>query len=194
MKAIDRIQEMRGLITHETGLVLANLASQVNPDHAIVEIGAYEGKSTCYLAYGAGANGAHVFTIEPWDHPDHEPGKHDYNATARREAFEANVKALRYSSRITAIQDFSNRVASYWDEMHLVGQAIGLLFIDGDHRYPYTWQDFFYFKPYLAEQHVIVYDDYMTKRNPGVKQAVDQVRAEFGYGLEVIDHLAILRP
>lgn len=191
MKTSEKLSAIRGLITDEEGLSLADFASKVDPEDAIVEIGAYEGKSTCYLAYGAGAKGAHVYTIEPWDHPDHEPGKHNYNAAAHREAFEANVKSLRYGNRITAIQDFSNRVAT---SAPLFGGPIGLLYIDGDHRYPYTWQDFFYFKPYFADDHVVIYDDYMTRKNPGVEQAVAQIRAEFGYGIEVLGKFAILRP
>lgn len=188
MKAVERLDALPGLIPHEQGLVMAEFANQVSPDQAIVEIGSFKGKSTCYLAFGAGAIGAHVYAIDPWDLPTNIDGKHGFAQPEVREAFDAAVRSLRYGKRITPIQAHSVDVAHTWE-----GPPVGLLYIDGDHRYPFTWQDFFYWQPHLAPGAVILYDDYETPRNPGVKQATDEIRAKYGYGFSVDGRLAILR-
>lgn len=163
------LRDVHGLIPDEEGLVLADLASRVEPGHAIVEVGSYQGKSTCYLAAGAVAgHGAHVYAFDPWGLAGNPPGRHGYNDAARA-AFDAHVDACGLSGQITATQAFSAAAADDWDG------PIGLLFIDGDHSYDAVINDFWSWWPHLVRGAVVAFDDYRTPRNPGVEAAVGRL-------------------
>lgn len=180
--------DLTGLIPNDEGTALADLASAVPEDLAIVEVGSFRGKSTAYLASGAKAgDGAHVFAVDPWDLPGTVFGKHGYNAPIVREQFEEQLRAVKLWSRVTPIQAFSVDAAADW-----AGPPIGLLFIDGDHDR--VAEDFAAWHPHLADDHVVALDDLDTPRNPKVRELADQLAAD-GYTLEVVaERLAVLRP
>lgn len=52
--------ELEGPMPDRVGQVLHDLAADVPADLAIVEVGSYRGRSTCWLATGAGAEGTTV--------------------------------------------------------------------------------------------------------------------------------------
>ena len=153
-----RPEDLTGLISAEQGDVLASLAAEVPEDQAIVEIGSFKGKSTAFLAYGARlGRGAHVWAVDPWDLPGNPYGKHGFSAPEVREAFEAQLRACRLWSRVTALRAFSTEAAADW-----TGQPIGLLYIDGDHEEAAVRADVAAWTPHLAAEHVIVFDDLDT--------------------------------
>jgi len=169
-----KLAELAGLIAPETGLRLAELASHVPADMAIVEVGSYRGKSTCYLAAGARAGrGAHVYAHDAWDLPGNIGGRHVYDAPTRRDEFDAQVASMRLSDRVTAVQCFSQDAAAAW-----AGPPIGLLFIDASHEYADVRDDFAAWTVHVPAGGRVVFDDYDTPRNPGVKRFVDEMRSD----------------
>ena len=52
-----KLEALSGLIPHDEGLALADLAAAVPATEAIVELGSFKGKSTAYLAAGAKRGG-----------------------------------------------------------------------------------------------------------------------------------------
>lgn len=170
---LDDFATLEGLITHEKGCALAALAADVPPNQAIVEVGSYKGKSTCYLAYGAkhGA-GAFVVAVDAWDLPGNTTGRFGYAEPGTRDAFEAQVRAAKLWGRVTPLHAFSVDAAAEYE-----GDAIGLLFIDADHEAASVKADFDAWAPYLASHALVVFDDYGTARNPGVAQVVDALVA-----------------
>ena len=63
-----RLTQVHGQIIPAEGLILAELAAEVPNSQVIVEIGAYKGKSSCYLAAGARAGlGALVYSVDLWE-------------------------------------------------------------------------------------------------------------------------------
>ena len=67
----EKLAALEGLISPAVGKELARLAFLTAPEKAIVEIGSYRGKSTCYLASGAVSQfvdrydiPAHVFAVD----------------------------------------------------------------------------------------------------------------------------------
>lgn len=181
----DRLESLSGLLRPGVGEALAGLAAAVPEDQAIVEVGSFRGKSTAYLAAGSKAgNGAPVFAVDAWDLPGNPYGKHGFSAPAIREQFEAQLRAVRLRSRVTAIRSFSIDAARGW-----VGPPIGLLFIDGDHTEPAVRGDVTAWAPHLAERHSLAFDDYATKPNPGVAVVVDALT---GYEISIVaEHLAV---
>ena len=134
-----------------------------------MEVGSFKGKSSCYLAEGARTGrGAHVYAVDPWDLPGNPAGKHGYDDAYG--SFVAQVASLGLTDRVTPIRAFSKDAAASWG-----GPRIGLLFIDGSHVYQDVRDDFEAWSPHLAPGAVVVFDDYDTKPNPGVRRYVEEL-------------------
>jgi hypothetical protein len=167
------LAKLEGLIDPSTGLILAELAAGVPADQAIVEVGAYKGKSGAYLAEGAkrGA-GAHVYSVDPWDTRGNITGRFGFAESATFEAYQAQIAKMGLET--TPIKGFSVRVARSWPR----DRPIGLLYIDGSHRYVDVKEDFRAWAKFLAVGAWVVFDDYEGP-NHGVKRAADWAKSSF---------------
>lgn len=184
----ERLAALAGLVTTDVGETLAELAADVPADQAIVEIGSFKGKSTCYLAAGAkDGHGARVYAVDPWDLAGNITGRFGFAEPSTREAFEAQIRSVRLASRITAIQGFSVDVARTW-----AGPPVGLLFIDGDHSAQAVAADIAAWTPHLADAAVLVLDDLDTPKNPGVRQVYDRLAGRVAWTVAA-ERLAIGR-
>jgi len=193
MSIEEKLSLLPGLITNDQGRLLSAMAREVPPAEAIVEIGSYKGKSTCYLAHGAKRNGVVVYAIDPWDLSGNQTGKHRYAEPATREAFLKNVKDLGLSN-IAPIQGFSSLVVTDWPS--LCGKKIGLLYIDGDHEENSVREDINAWNPWLSDSAIIAFDDLDTKKNPGVRAVVNELLSGqvFSFvSFEKIGNLGIFR-
>lgn len=174
---LQKLMGLDGLVTDEVGMRLASLAYDVPPSRAIVELGAFKGKSACWMAEGARlGRHAHVWAIDPWDLPGNPKGKHNYSAEETYAHFHAQVDYMDLGEFITPIKAFSVDAAAKWD-----GPKIGLLFIDGSHTYADVKADYEAWSPHLVRGSVVVFDDYDTKPNPGVKQFVDEIKGKWDF-------------
>lgn len=169
------LRDLAGLIPEDVGLALSELAAGVPARHAVVEIGSYKGKSTCYLASGAKRGlGAHVWAIDPWDLGSNVNGRFGFAERSTREAFDRQVESMGHAKAITPIQGFSVEVAAQWE-----GPAVGLLYVDGDHCEDAVYGDYRSWQPYLAAGATVVFDDLDTPRNPGVRRAIERLGLDF---------------
>ncbi len=114
---------------------LASLAAQVPAGQCIVEIGAFRGRSTIALAYGA-QDGVLVYSIDP--HEEHEVQGLPFGM-ADNQAFMMNVSRadMGHKVRVWNVPSFFARPLRDWTWT----SPIGLLFIDGDHSYERVRQD-----------------------------------------------------
>jgi hypothetical protein len=177
-----RIRDVRGLTSDDAMLALADMAIQVPAEHAIVELGVYQGKTALAMAWGAAQGaGAHVYGVDPWElaesaseHPvDPRYRKWPtFNSPGARRWAEWNVKALGYSSKVTLIQGFSAEVGKQWG-----GPPVGLLFVDGDHRYHAVLADVAAWEPHLVHGATVVIDDYESSHPEVIKAVNDLVEA-----------------
>lgn len=127
---MDRLERARtaadsveGWLTPAEGELLFSLAASCPAGGTIVEIGSWKGKSTTWLAEGAGqTSGIRIFAIDP-----HEPYLADPQADSLRD-FRANLERLGLTALVTPIVARSEAAAVPFD------QPIDLLFIDGDHE------------------------------------------------------------
>lgn len=171
---MQQLANLEGLISPEVGLRLAHLASVVPRNTAIVEIGSYKGKSTCYLAAGALAgNGALVHAVDPWDLPGNVGGRFGFDQRSTRADFLNQVRAMGLQKHIIPWQDFSVRRARTWRL-----KPIGLLYIDGSHTEVDVRADWTAWSRFLIPKAFVAFDDYDTKNNPGVKRVVDSLKIE----------------
>lgn len=178
MRIPRRIRDIRGLTSQEALLTLADMALQVPRGEAIVELGVYQGQSLLTLAWGSsqGAS-AHVYGIDPWElaeEPSEDIGylgkqfpafTHDGN----RRWTQWHVRSLGYSNLITVIAGFSHLEGQAWQ-----GPPVGLLYVDGDHRYEAVIRDALTWAEQMAEGGRIVFDDYVSSQ-PDVIRAVEEL-------------------
>lgn len=164
--------EIRGL-TSETTLNSLRALAATGCD-TIVEIGTYRGRSAIAMAEAAAA--AHVWTIDPWDLTGNPDGRHGYADRNARREFDANVERAGVGDRITHIQAFSTDVARDWPTF--TWSPIDLLYIDGDHSEAAVRADFEAWRPHLAPEAWVVFDDLDTPKNPGVRRAIEALGIE----------------
>lgn len=177
------IADIPGPTTPRVCSLLRSLAALVWKEHAIVEIGVYLGRSACFLGQGATEGcGAHVWAIDPWDLPgqrmtyeQHLAG-HDgpsmFTDPSVRASAEQHVREAGLEQCVTLVRGFAHDVAATWD-----GPPVGLMFIDGDHRYDAVRRDFSAWRPHLAEGALVIFDDYAPAFD-GVTRAVDELVME----------------
>jgi len=183
------LTDLEGLITPEVGDTLARYASQVPPTEAVVEVGSYKGKSTCYLAAGAGPNGAKVYAFDAWDLAGNQTGRFGFADPTTYEVFRSQVKAMHFSRRIKATKTFGHVAAQTWG-----GPPVGLLFVDADHEAGSVIRDGEAWTPHLAAGATVILDDLDTPKNPGVRVAADHLARTWGpYEVEA-ERLAVFRP
>lgn len=154
-------REVEGLISAPAGELLRRLAAQVPSGQVIVEIGAYLGRSTCYLASGARA-GVPVLSIDPHGLAGSERGRGGrFAGDEVRERYLANIAGYDAVVPIRALGK----------DAPLPDLPVGLLWVDGDHSLAAVREDVRRFAPLVASGGYIALDDYMTW-HPGVNEVV----------------------
>lgn len=174
MLTLDELADLDGLIGRDVGELLYDYATAVPADHAIVELGSYRGKSTCYLATGSKeSNGARVYAVDAWSE----------EVSAWRKAvlselpsplfgdFLAQLAKADVENIVTPIRSLSALAADGY-----TGEPVALLYIDGDHHKEAALADFRAWRRHLADDAVIIFDDYGVTKNIGVTEAVTILR------------------
>lgn len=161
-KKIRKLDDVSGHLGLNEGYQLHKIASLLDSDAVIVEIGALKGKSTCFIAEGIGSKGCQFFTIDPWDYDPEREGKVNI--------FESFLENTRfYADKIKPLRGFSYDVVKSWPKT----RRIDFLWIDGDHSYEGVKKDIEDWLPLVKENGYIAFHDYRDA--PGVKKAVDEL-------------------
>jgi len=171
MKDFSRIP---GMLTPDRGAILYALAfaSQISGD--VVEIGSWQGRSTCFLAQACRDSGNGI--VRAIDHFKGTPGNEvhyrvqnedlsDLESNFRRNVAGAGLSDFVKLYNMTSLQAVQRYVEDFAD--------IRMLFIDGDHSYESVSEDIRRFAARLKPDGVIVFDDYHSD-GPGVVQAVEE--------------------
>ncbi|MHB1987628.1 MAG: class I SAM-dependent methyltransferase [Acidimicrobiales bacterium] len=191
---IEAARATRGFMPDDEGLALARVAETLvssgaapGPPPLVVEIGAYCGRSTLYLAAGVAAGlalvaseleqgteraRAAVFSVDHhhgsaenqagWEHHDADlvdprTGRLDTLARWRSAIDDAGA-----ADRVIAVVGDSPTVASYWQS------PIGLLFIDGGHGAEPAWADYNGWVPHVAGGgFLVIHDVFEDPRDGG---------------------------
>lgn len=123
----------------------------------IVELGCYQGLSTIYLAAGSKAAGREqVVAIDPHHLGSFPP-------------FQDNLRRAGLDDWVRPIVAHSGEVADEWD-----GQAIRLLYLDGDHRYGQVRRDFEAWQGWVTPGGVLAFHDTIEPGWPDVARFLDE--------------------
>lgn len=163
-----------GLANLETSQWCYDQAAKTPKTQAVLEIGVYRGRTTCWLASGAlSGKGAKVFGVDPWDLPDHRPLKPKFAQALPRELAHKNIAEAGVADAVIYIQAYSADAAESWK-----GPKIGLLYVDGDHSEAGVLTDWSAWRPHLANTATVAFDDYGAAQHPDVKRVVDRLHSE----------------
>jgi hypothetical protein len=166
-----------GLVENPCCWALRDLASQVPADQVIVELGAFKGRSTGWLALGASnGNGAHVYSVDPHEqgsipdgYADHAPSVPEYVLSETRAAYLAHIERTGIGSLVTPVQATAVQAAKDYD-----GPKVGLLWHDALHEAKNVADDLRAWMPHMAEKAVIVLHDVGDPRL-GVEEGASRV-------------------
>ena len=168
---LRRRPKLEGMIGDLEADLLTRLASEV-VDGCIVEVGSYRGMSTIALAKGATVP---LYAIEP--HEDFTGILGGSFGPADRRAFFENLLHAGVVEQVRLVNLSSEIVAPGWQE------PVGLLWIDGDHRYEAVRRDFECWAPHLRGK-VAFHDAIQPKLGPF--QLIEELLAD---GFELVEHV-----
>jgi predicted O-methyltransferase YrrM len=141
---IHLLNEIGGDLHINEGIKLLDLAKNSLDEGVIVEIGSYQGRSTCFLAQGSKlGNKGKVIAIDCQFRPE----------------FEDNIKSMGLENWVIPIQQFSNVYANEFKK------PIKLLFIDGCHDLTAVFDDIINYSKYLVKDGVIVLHDVLESKS-----------------------------
>jgi predicted O-methyltransferase YrrM len=170
------VADIEGFLLNVEGWVLQQLAARGPGVGAIVEIGSYQGRSTCWLANGTKAMGREKVTAV-----DHFEGSPEHQLGAKCEsplitdqgstfaAFKANIERMGFTDYVQPIVASSAKAVQEWTG------PIRLLFIDGDHSYERAQEDFELWSPFVVPEGVMCFHD--INQGPGVTRFYNELTA-----------------
>ncbi len=140
---------IRGWLSFDEASLLASLASKVPAGKCIVEIGSFQGRSTCAIAAGAklGSNNV-VHAVDTF------LGLQGIFNENTLPIFQENLKSRGLDGVVTVHKDASINVAGNWNN-----QNIGLLFIDANHSYESVKSDFENWEKWVSPNGLIAFHD-----------------------------------
>lgn len=161
------------------------IASQTPAGQAVVELGAYKGRTTGWIALGLAEGGRDVaqYAIDPWDLRPAEDWPADYadhlafdtyGLSETFEHFTGHIATL--GAPVNVIRGFAHVAAETYD-----GPPVGFLYHDADHSEGAVQRDLEAWLPHLAAKAVVALHD---AGNPkfGVIEAAGEVFANREWG------------
>lgn len=133
--AVHVLNTVHGFISLAEAELLYKLAYEVPENGIIVEIGAYQGRSTICLGLGAEKNGAEVYSIDP--HDEYTVGDTRYSITDNVRYHE-NIVKYELADTVRTINLPSHDVWLGWNWRN----KPDLVWIDGKHDYDAVKLDF----------------------------------------------------
>lgn len=159
----DRFKDIQGYLNAIEGYALHTTAAFGPGDGDVLEIGSLYGRSTCYLASGCARNGRGVvYAVDTFtgseEHQEGEDNEQDaiVNDGTTFKIFLRNIAQHRLDDRVKPIPQASDEAVKGWEG------PIRLLFIDGDHSYDGTRDDFVNWNSFVTENGLIAFHDVDT--------------------------------
>jgi len=154
----ERFKDVPGYLFDTEGWLLLRLAEHGPGQGAVVEIGSFMGRSTCWLAAGAVRAGREkVFAIDTFQgSAEHQGDEHIGRLLAQGKLFDVfreNLRKHDLLDQVTPLVGGSQEIVRTWDA------PIRLLFIDGDHSYEGVARDFIAWERHVVPGGVVALHD-----------------------------------
>lgn len=146
---------------------------------AIVELGAWKGRSTVILSTAAPRHT--IRSVDIWA---------PFTDLSGRKA-EASLHQWRDNLLMAGVHNavpIQSRTVDAADQFIARSEPVGLLFIDADHRYEAVKADIEAWTPILVSRATVVFHDYLLLGTAGVRRAVDEFVARGILSLDELVH------
>lgn len=164
-KRLKEIDKMQGHFGLNEGRLVFKIAKSLKNNSVIVEIGAFKGKSTCFIAEGIGSKNCEFYTIDTW--------YNDGMQESRQDVFADFLKNIApYQDKIKPLRGYSYEVRKNWPKQ----RKIDFLWVDGDHSYGGVKRDIQDWLPLVKKNGFVCFHDYRDE--PDVKEAVDEITSD----------------
>jgi len=165
---LDKIMSVEGGITAGESQLLYTAAQAVK-DGCIVEVGSWLGRSTAALALGTRAGFyVPVYAVDP--HENFRGILGGNFGPADRTVFMQNMLRLEITDVVRMVSLSSEYITASWPDV------VGLLWIDGDHRYKAVKRDLACWLPHLRPNATIIFHD-ATDPRIGPLHVIDELLA-----------------
>lgn len=156
---------------------LALLAAYPCAEGDILEIGSFKGKSTIILAKASAlaGSGTIVNAVDPMTAPCETDPSLEGSESSLAD-FRNNIARHNVGEHIRLHQMLSHDLASFWN------RPLRLLWIDGDHTYDGTLQDFRSFAPHLADKGIVAIHDVLHQFEGGPRVFLEEVLRNPNFG------------
>jgi len=152
--AWSKAQKVPGRYLERQAQKLFEFALKIPKGTSIVEVGSYRGRSLTLLAQSKNP----IISVDP------------LNPKQVKDAANAARSLERISKQYKNVEWFRVPRVKYLHK----GSLIGLLHIDGDHRYPSPMDDFLHFEEHMAPNSFVVFHDF-NERHQGVRRAIKEL-------------------
>jgi len=148
---LPSFKSIEGWLTLSEGQMLYIIAAGVT-EGCIVEVGSFRGRSTAALCAGVsvGKSGP-VYAVDPHENFVGVKGA-KFGPGDRREFFRTMIET-RMVKHVRLLNSTSRALSPGWT------RPVGMLFLDGDHRYESTLADFEAWRPHLLNGAMVVFAD-----------------------------------
>ena len=163
-----------GWLTESEGLRLEALASECTSGE-VVEIGAFKGRSTAFLAKGCTQSNRVVHSIDHFRGSSEmrkdgiNPISEVVNDRSYASAFVETLMDFGLCGQVIAYISDSQSLALFWQ------RNIEVLFIDAEHTYAGVKADFDAWSRFVMHGGFVCFHDYADANWPGVKKFVDEI-------------------
>ena len=166
---LKEVEPIEGYLSAKEIRFLALLAACPTTKGEILEIGSFKGKSTIILTKAAAFSGnPKIVAVDPMTAPSvTDPDLKD--AASSLTEFQANLRRHKIAPHVEFHCSFSSELANTWS------RPLRLLWIDGDHTYKGTKQDFDLFAPHLADGAIVAMHDVLHEFEGGVRVFMEDV-------------------
>ncbi len=172
---LERMRPIKGWFSEVEARLLLNVAccslTELCNDHEVVEVGAYEGRSTVVLASAVRAlrPGGRLVSIDPHEGVISLAGRPDHHGCSTYAAFCRNLNDAGLRQFVDIRRECSTEVS--WT------QPIGLLFIDGLHDYRSVRGDYDHFARWVLPGGYVAFHDY-SANFPDVVTCVGEIHQQ----------------
>lgn len=150
---LEKVKEIEGLLVPGQERTFMALASCLEGNSTIVEIGSFKGKSTACLALGSNEK-TKIYAIDTFsgNNLDFSEGV-QFVGSGYLNEFKQNLKNAGVLDKVEVLQGYSNRIGKRWNK------KIDFLFIDGSHIYKDVKSDFELFYPWVKPGGIVAFHD-----------------------------------
>jgi hypothetical protein len=161
-RRLKEIDKQEGHFGIKEGRIVFKIARSLKDFSVVVEIGAYKGKSTCFIAEGLRGSSSRLYSVDTWFN---DGGMRQ----SRMDTFPDFLRNISpWSGKIIPLRGFSVDIRKAWP----FERKIDFLWIDGDHAYAGVKKDIEDWLPLVRGGCFVCFHDY--REYPDVKRAVDE--------------------